>query len=53
MSKKRLVKDQEPIQKLELKRLLRNCFTNIAKGKRGYGERLKNDEVKLLPIVCL
>ena len=50
--KKRLVKEQEPVQKLEVKeRLLRNCFTSIAKGKSGFGDRLKNDEVKLLPIV--
>ena len=46
--KKRIPREKEPIQRLELKEsTLRNCFANIAKGKSGFGERLKSKEIKL------
>jgi len=50
--KKKLVKQKEPIQSLESKEsVLRRCFTSIAKGKPGFGNKLKSGEIKFLPVV--
>ena len=51
-SKKKLVKQKEPIQSLESKEsVLRRCFTSIAKSKPGFGNKLKSGEIKFLPMV--
>ncbi len=51
--KKRIPREKEPIQSLEKKEgTMKRCFSSIAKGKSGFGERLKKYEEKnQIPIV--
>ena len=41
--KKRIPREKEPIQSLEYKeKVIKDCFNLIAKGKPGFGQKLKN-----------
>lgn len=50
--KNRIPREKEPIQSLESKEnLLKKCFQAIARGKSGFGQKLKNKEIKFIPII--
>ena len=50
--KKRIPREKEPIQSLEYKeKVIKECFNLIAKGKPGFGQKLKNKKVRHIPFL--
>lgn len=50
--KKRIPREKEPIQSLELKeKTIKDCFKTIASGKSGFGQKIRNKEIKFIPIL--